>query len=236
MKRRSSIALLYGCLLAMISSSSVIADSDADVQFSVSAVWVNKYVSEGRDNLDSGGLFSLELSSIWQQITFGGWFANGDTESYQEVNLYLIYEYELFMMDSYISYTRLEFPKDDEKDNEFAAGLAYSEYQYLTPSADYTWSTEADGGFLELTLSSLVEFQNPDIAFIPYLTQAFDFGYATSDYNGPNNFQIGVEALIEFDSQIVLSLNVNHSWAQEDVERDGEDNVTWFGIGLVLDF
>ena len=88
---------------------------------------------------------------------------------------------------------------------------------------------------MELTLSSVIEYEAYGIDYIPYITQAFDFGYATSDYNGPDNLQIGLQAITPLRTNTYLAFNVNHSWGQGDVKRDDMDDATWFGIGLVVD-
>ena len=209
---------------------------ESDWGFGVNPEWANKYVSEGRNNLDSGGLFSIDVSNSWNQLTLGGWFANGDTESYQEVEIYLEYAFEFYTLESYIKYSRLEFPKNDEDDdNELAAGFEYAQSDLFIPSVDYTWSSEATGGFLELTLSSVIDYGLSEFTFTPYITQAFDFGYATSDYNGPNNIQVGIEAIMSLKRNSSLGINFNHSWSQGDVDRDDGGDVTWFGVALKLD-
>ena len=91
------------------------------------------------------------------------------------------------------------------------------------------------GGFLELTLSSVIDYGLSEFTFTPYITQAFDFGYATSDYNGPNNIQAGIEAVMSLKRNLSLGININHSWAQGDVDRDDGGDVTWFGIALKVD-
>jgi hypothetical protein len=212
-----------------------LANTGSDWGLSINPEWANKYVSEGRNNLDSGGLFSIDLSTSWKQFTFGGWFANGDTESYQEVEIYLEYAYAFYSVESYLKFSHFEFPKDNDKDNELAVGFELAQWESITPAVDYTWSSEATGGFLELTLSSVIEYEAYGIDYIPYITQAFDFGYATTDYNGPNNLQIGLQAIMPLSTNTYLTFNVNHSWGQGDVKRDDMDDVTWFGIGLVVD-
>ena len=233
MKKLSPLSAFQLYLIYSLFSPICIADSNSEIPIIVTSAWENKYVSEGRDNLESGGLFSFDIFTTWQQLTLGGWFAQGDSQSYQEVNLYIEYGFEFYSFDSYINYTRLEFPKENEKDNEYAIGLAYSELTNITPSIDYTWSSNSDGGFLELSLNARLDLQKPHVVINPYILQAFDFGYATSDHDGPNNLQVGIEAMINLNNYARLSLHVNHSFAQEDIEQDDMDDVTWFGVSLI---
>ena len=47
------------------------ADSNPDISLVVIPAWESKYISEGRNNLDSGGLFSVDIFSSWRQFTLG---------------------------------------------------------------------------------------------------------------------------------------------------------------------
>ena len=39
--------------------------------------------------------------------------------------------------------------------------------------------------------------------------------------------------MINLNNYAQLNLHLNHSFAQEDIEQDNMDDVTWFGISLV---
>ena len=228
-----SLTLVF-YFISIISSSICLADTDSNVALVLTPAWENKYVTEGRDNLESGGLYSFEISTSWQHLNFGSWFAHGDSESYQEINFYIEYGFEIHSLESYLSFTRLIFPKENEEDNEVAIGINYSELVYITPAIDYTWSSNADGAFLELSLSSQLDFQQSQIVITPYILQAFDFGYVTASHNGPNNLQVGIRTRININSYVHFDLDFNHSWAQEDIQQENMGDITWFGMSLIL--
>jgi hypothetical protein len=204
--------------------------------YSVATLWESKYISEGRDNLDDGGIFVAEAMMEWKGFVGGVWTALGDSQSYQEVNAFIEYCLVVGPLDLCAGYTRLEFLEDSTDDNEFAAGVALNLIPFLVPAVDYVYSTESDGGFLELSLSSEIAFFNARFVLEPYALQAFDFGYATDDHDGPNNFQVGIGASFGLTEHIDAVGSVSHSWAQEDIDREGLGDKSWVTIGLAASF
>jgi len=212
------------------------AESESELEFEVTAKRESKYVSEGRDNLEEGGIFSFETTAEWRQLTFGVSFVTGDSESYDELNLNIEYELELGPLEAYIGYTRLEFLENNESDNEISTGIAFKNIPYLVPALDYTYSTESDGGFLELSLSSEYELIEEKLTLEPYILEGFDFGYASSEYDGPNNLQVGLEFTLALTDQVSAVGSIAHSWAHEDVENEGLGDISWGTIGLSAEF
>jgi hypothetical protein len=204
--------------------------------FALVSLWESKYVSEGRNNLDDGGLFSIEGVMEWKGLLGGVWFAGGDDENYKEVNVFLEYDLEMGPLDFSLGYARLESIEDHQEDNEFAAGVALKHIPYIIPSIDYVYSTEADGGFLEVTLQSEIAFFDERLIVEPYILQAFDFGFATESHDGRNNFQMGVGASLGLTDRFDLVGSASHSWAQTDVENEGLGDLSWGSIGLAATF
>ena len=228
------ILLCFVLLIGLSPISNCIAKNNYEPNLALTPSWQNKYVTEGRNNLDTGGIFSLDASTRWSNWSIGAWFAQGDSEAYQEVNMYIEYTFDLHSIESNVSFTHLIFPQENENDNEISIGLSYPHLGYVLPSIDYTWSSQADGGFLEISLSSDLSLAQSKITLTPYILQAFDFGYATSDHDGPNNLQVGVGTNLQINNYLSFNLDLNHSWAQNDIDREGMDDVTWFNISLNL--
>ncbi|VGO22200.1 hypothetical protein [Pontiella sulfatireligans] len=202
----------------------------------LAALWESKYVSEGRNNLDDGGIFSFEGIVEWKGIAAGAWFAAGDEEDYQEVNVFIEYCVSAGPLDVRAGYARLEFLEDHEHDNEYAAGVALNVIPFVVPALDYVYSTEAEGGFLELTLSSEVALFGERFMLEPYVLQAFDFGYATDGHDGANNFQVGIAGSLALMDGLNLVGSLSHSWAQKDVDRECLGDLSWGAIGLAAAF
>ena len=69
-----------------------------------------------------------------------------------------------------------------------------------------------------------------------YLTQTYDDGYASEDYNGPNRREAGVQLRWKVLPALDLHAGWQHSWAGEDVRRDGGDDLSWGQAGLTSYF
>ncbi|MEX0324705.1 MAG: hypothetical protein AB3N33_01320 [Puniceicoccaceae bacterium] len=203
----------------------------ADVPIGYGLLWESRYVSEGRDNLDQGGLLAGEIDMGWENLVFGAWFAVGDSVAYEELNLYLEYGFELGPLEAHAGYTRLEFTADNESDNEVHFGIAYGDLPHLVIGATYTYSTGANGGFLELFASTDFSLLEGRLVVEPYVLQAIDFGYASAEHDGLNNFQAGLAIHYPIADKSALFCSINHSWAQKDVRNDGLGDVAWIGLG-----
>lgn len=210
--------------------------SENSVDLGVGISWESKYVSEGRDNLDHGGLFSLESSLEESGFVFGLWYAVGNSVNYQELDFSAEYHYEVAGCDLSVGYTRLEFLQDHDSDNEVYAGLSCTGLPWVTPNVSYVYSTEAEGAFVELGLGCEIDLIPNKVTVCPHVLEGFDFGYASEQYDGPNNLQIGIEANITVTQHIQLTCHVSHSWAHEDIDREEGANTTWAGIGLSANF
>ncbi|MCH1919678.1 hypothetical protein L9G15_09555 [Shewanella sp. A3A] len=210
-----------GCLLPFIACCWVGYSYAAETAIYVD--WESKYISEGRNNLPSGGV-------IWSGIDY----QNGSvllferqgvasSENYVEFNGGIGYQLQFDDWQLIGSYTRLEFFGDERcYDNELAAALEYQAWQWLTPSLVYTHATAANGGFLEFTLAGHWPL-NDSLELSPYVTQGWDFGFATADYDGRNNLQFGLIGELQLNPQLALSLHLSRSIAQQDIKHEQGD-------------
>lgn len=233
-RRGLTSALLLGLSLLTIPPGA--AQDARGVCWNLSALWESKYVSEGRNNLDDGGMVSYEVCAEWSSFNLGVWYALGDSENYQELNLYAGYTFELGPFEGCVSYTRLEFPEDDAHDNELGLGWAWFILDQISIGADYYYSTEADGGFLEWSLRGALDLFEGRLAMEPYILEGFDFGYASDEYDGPNHLQVGLDVSFALTDAIELTGYLAHSWAHEDVKRAGLGDLTWGGFGISAQF
>jgi len=119
--------------------------SDESFDFSINPSWDNRYVTEGADNLDSGGLFSIDLALSKNAFSFGLWLAKGDSEDYKELDLYVEYAFSISDLEGYLSLAHLILlseASDEDRDNEIGFGLSYSSLHWLQPGIDYVWASE----------------------------------------------------------------------------------------------
>jgi len=242
LERGFKLAVIY--IWAMVGNtfcgSAQLAPTENSVHYAVDLGWASKYVSEGRDNLEDGGLGSVEAVAGHRGFEAGIWYALADTVAYDELNLFIQYGVELEFVELYAGYTRLEFLKDDTYDNEFYVGMELICIPRLVPALEYVHSTEAQGGdgggFVEFSLSVPIELLDGELVLEPYVLEGFDFGYASDNYDGFNNFQFGVVACYALLDGVTLKTSVNHSIANQDVRKDGDGDLTWVTVGLGVEF
>ncbi len=221
--------------LASVSASSVLADS-TDAEYGMTLIWDSKYITEGRNNLDEGGLLSLELVASWDSISTGIWLADGTDSSYNELNFFLEYDFDIGNASAYLGYTRLEFPDDNASDNEISAGIVWPILNAYEFGIHYVHATETDGGFLDLVFAWKMPQTNPNVSITPYVSQSIDFGYASDTHDGENNFQLGIESSWNINESWSFVGMLAHSWAQKDIDRDSLGDETWVSLGLATNF
>ena len=221
----------------------IVANNEvAATEFMLDLGWDSRYISEGRNNLDKGGIYWATAVYQYEHISLYAISGRADSEHYIEWNLGL--EYGITLSDNLagaVGYQRIEAYGDERcSDNEFFAYLEYTALDWLTPSLSYTYSTEAGGYFVEASLHSNWSLSD-SITVTPYITQAFDFQYATEAHDGANHFQFGVEAEYQLPGELVLSGHISHIIAQEDIklEHSGDSadlNQTYMGLHLTWSF
>lgn len=198
----------------------------------VSQTWVSKYVSQGRNNLETGGLSSFEASATLGNVTTAFWYGTGSETDYSEMSLAFEYGLELLGKEAYVSYARIAFPEDDESDNEIGAGLSLDAIGSFTPALDYYHSTGAEGGFLELSLTSEKNYLNGDLVVESYLVEGVDFGYASAEHDGANHLALGVNMNLTLNDNFELFASAEQTFAQEDITREGGEDVAWMSVGI----
>ncbi|MEA3500671.1 MAG: hypothetical protein U9R41_06630 [Candidatus Marinimicrobia bacterium] len=206
-----------------------------DLSVSINTSWNSKYFSEGRNNLNDGGMFVIGSNFGLNGFSIGSWLGIGDTEDYQELQMFIQYGKKISNFDLYIQYQRLRFFKSKKNDNELGVGIAYSKYPLLLPSIDYVYSTESEGAYLYCTVKSNINITE-NFSFSPYLLEGIDLGYASQKYDGFNNFQIGIEAIFSLTNKINLNSSIAYSWAQEDVNRTNGKDQFWGNVGVSFEF
>lgn len=222
---------------ALLCSLGVLANAEfPEPAYSVTALWESQYNSEGRNNLEDGGLVSIEGSMEVDALAFGIWYAAADSTSYNELNLSVAYALPLDSVDASIAFTRLEFINDDESDNEISAGVATELFYGLSAGVDVTYSTEAEGSFVEGWLGAGIDFLEGQLTVEPYLLKAYDFGYATDAHDGANHLQLGCDLSLSVTDQLRVVGCLAQAWAQEDVDKDGLGDEFWGSFGFTAEF
>lgn len=188
--------------------------------------WDSIYLAEGRDDLGDGGLTYAEFAGSAGPVSLGTWYADGTDVDYNEWNLFGDIAFELAEgLEAYIGYTYLAFFSEGEKDedNEVGVGLTYAITDYLEAAADYVYSFEAEGSFVELALGAPYEVTD-EFSVAPYALLGLDFGYRTEEYNGWNHFQVGIDAEYLFGERFAIGGYAAYAFALEDIDREENDS------------
>ncbi|MGI2171067.1 hypothetical protein ACROAE_12915 [Shewanella sp. MF05960] len=244
---KHGVTTVFLPVLAVISlalSTPALALADAQPSFGLDVGWENHYITEGRDNLDKGGIAWAVASVEHNDMVVFAVIGRADQVHYTEWNAGLEYSVSLHDdIDATIGYQRLEFYGDDRaSDNEFFSSITYSGIDWLVPAVNYTYATEASGYFVTLSVHSPWEI-NPQLTLTPYVLQGFDFGYSSEDHDGANHVQFGLEAEHQFSDNLAIVAHISHSIALEDIKQqarvDGQQgslNETYAGISVSLGF
>ena len=202
-----------------------------DTEGTLEALWHSRYISEGRDNLDGSGLYTASASLSAADASIGVWQGWEEHGPYRENNLYAEYAPTFGEWTPYLNLTYLQFYPDAPDDLEAGFGIARNLTRIISLAFDGSWSKEAEGSFYALSLlaeNDLTDTLNANLR----LTQTYDHGYASDIYNGLNN----TEAAIGFSwtglSPVTFHAGWQHSWAGEDVRRDGGEDESWGQVGM----
>ncbi|SDJ89443.1 hypothetical protein SAMN04488540_11524 [Ferrimonas sediminum] len=226
--------LTTSILLALASAPALAAEYEIDLGYD------SKYISEGRDNLDKGGIYWANGAAAFDNgITLSaayGYAADSDV-NYDELNVGIEYGFEVGDFSLYASYTRLEFFEDDESDNEWGAGIAYGGLEWFEPFATYVYSTEAEGSFVEVGIQRDFSI-NEALTFSPYVILGLDYGYASPEHDGANHTAVGATLAYQLNDTWAISAVVEHQKADKDVELDvgNDDGHTWGGVHFTAAF
>lgn len=221
--RKHCVTAVFLRILAMISlviSIPALSSNETQPGFAVDLGWENHYITEGRNNLEKGGIAWAVASVEHNDMIAFAVVGRADQVHYTEWNAGL--EYTLHFhedVDATIGYQRLEFYGDERaSDNEFFSSIAYNGIDWLVPAINYTYATEASGYFVTLSVHSPWEL-NSQLTLTPYVMQGFDFGYSSEAHDGANHVQFGLEAEHQFYDNLAIIAHISHSIALEDIKQ-----------------
>lgn len=209
----------------LVVSSCLSASSEWEV--SGTAGWDSRYVSEGRDNLEDGGLRFLEGVACSGGYEAGLSWSEGDSVEYEEANLWIAKGLTLGEFDLTGSYTYLSFPTESSHDSELAIELGRSVFEDYTANLCSVYSEDADGLFFELSLERGFEI-SPRSRVVSYALVSVNSGYVADEPRGMNNAQVGVEIERDLSEGMSAALIVNLSVGI----AEGVDDLAWFGLRL----
>ena len=234
MKTISTIKIFTIIVVFFVSFEGLKAQSILDnTELSFSNSFESKYISEGRDNLESGGLSSFNADVSYNWFNLNMWYGTGLDTDYKELQFSAGLSYDISDFGISIGLTDLSFLHDDSKDQEFYTELSYNKINWLTPTFVNVYSFDAEGSFVELLLEFNLPIKNERLGLTPFLLGGLDFGYV-EDTNGLNNVQAGLELSYQLIDNLSLNAYIASSYGVWD-EATNENN-TWGGVSISTDF
>ncbi len=227
-----NILLAGSCILYNLAFD--VSALEFDVQYN------SKYVSEGRNNLSTGGIYWIAASenlheNLSATIAYG--YASSTDIDYDELNVTAEYTNSFNEIDWYISYNRLEFFKDDQNDNELALGFEYAGLESFTPFSNVIYSTQASGHYFESGVRREIDI-SPLIKFEGYVLAAFDYGYISELHHGYNHAAVGGQFNFDvFETlSIYLSFELNRAGTDIEINEGNKESQNWLGVGFNKSF
>lgn len=197
--------------------------------FSLNFAWNSRYVSEGRDNLEDGGIASVAVDvdkpsplPIMDTWYFSSWFAESLATPYTELNLSLGSSFAIGEMDGAIGYTWLDFQGPHASDHEFDLQLGFGLFDQFDLSSAFIYSTEARGTFIELVASS--DIVRERFVLTPYVLLGFNRGYIPEEPETFNNLQFGLSATTSLSQEMEASFYF--------AATTGLENIFWTGVSV----
>jgi hypothetical protein len=194
----------------------------------------SKYISEGRDNLNEGGLVSA--AAEWttpfgnNELGVGTWYAEGTTANYSELNLTATYIVPFESVNVTFSYIWLDFAKDNLSGTELSIEFGTTALDSFDLAAAFVYSTEAGGTFVNLIAST--EIVRNEFILTPYALLGINEGFVHDEHKGLNNLQFGIEASTLISDSMELTGYVAYTFALEYKPGESLDDIFWVGLGI----
>jgi len=204
---------------------------------SFAALWDSKYVTEGRDNLENGGLGSAEVG--WtkaidnnQELILGAWYAEGTSVEYTELQLAFAYGWSLEKFDLAAAYTWLDFDSYRFTDHELVFEIGTSVMDNLDLGAAFVYSDLAGGTFIELIVSR--EFEQNTFTVTPYLLLGINDGYVPFEHKGLNNLQLGISVSAPISNNAEMGAYIAYTLGLDEKPGESLDDILWMGLNLAF--
>ena len=209
-----------------------------DANAHVHAGWESRYFSEGRDALDGKSLWSGSVELGYDHFSGGVWYGRSSNHQYDEWQYNLALSQELESLSFYVGYTHLVFAKDNESDDEWSAGISYTDLPMgLETSFDAYYSMDATGTFMEWATGK--EFNPVDELTLSLSgVLGWNENYVGDGHDGLNFFCFRTGAEKVLAENISLVGHGAYSWAvNRDLSLAGDQLLKdFFHLGLGVEW
>ena len=174
--------------------------------------WESKYVLEGRDSLDGGSLWSSGVETGYEHLFGGVWYGRSSKNDFRELQLNVGVGQENEAYAYHLAFTHIRFPVDDESDDEWEVGFAYTDLPFDGESGlTLIYSEDADGFFIEWG-NAIVHPVTEDFELEYTGVLGWNEGFVTDGHDGLNHFSLGVSTGREITSFAAINLHAVQTW------------------------
>lgn len=210
----------------------------------IHTLWESRYITEGRDNLSGDAIYSLSTDISYNKFTIAPWFAYSAETDYKEANLNIVYGWKVAEhWEIYTNYTYINARGRNAGktiDGEIGIEWIYTGLDAIDISNNLYYSFDADGVYLETTLSHVEKF-NGVLSYTFALITGVNGGYVTDGHNGIDHIQAKASMLVNFTARLDMFLYISADVAiNRQADRyAGDESLgsrAWGGVGISYRF
>jgi len=220
--------------------------------------WESKHVHYGVNETGNGSLYYNQLAATAYNFTLSAWYGVGLGSRFQELDITATYTLEVgpvFFIPGfnfrYDPFGHTEEEEDHEEDHdheehdhnhsqfgyEVFLVMGTTAIPYVTPSMGFLWDlANGSGGYLEFRVDGEFPVYKDIVYLNPYTLLSLNFGYNTQEYYGWNNWQFGLNTIVNITSNIAAICGVNYSVAMEALREIDQGNEFWVTVGLSFSY
>lgn len=237
-----SIIILAGYLITGMTEeiNTPIMPQD-NTNITVGLQWESRYVSEGRDNLDTAGIQTVTMDIYRGDLNLAIWNGWGYDSGYHELQVTPALTHEWNNFDIYLYYNYKRYFEEHKSENEIGSGIFYYGLpHHLFAGVDWYYSVENDGSFFRLSLGSRF---NPieKLELEPAIMFGINENYIPDGHDGANHVGIQLNGKYEISGKISIVGYLGYNVA---IDRDPGSfagdillrDFFWSGIGIEAAF
>lgn len=195
--------------------------------------WASKYVSEGIDNWEKGGLWMVNPELRYENFTFSPWY--GVSDSYNAKELQLVASYD-FIIDALTISPFYEhdfvYPEDENASNPgISASYQWNDRYCSGVNAQWLAAHGKAKGYYELWTEAHFELHE-DWELTLTVLYGFNEGYVEDVNYGSNTMDYAAELIWQCSDKISFSGSVHYSQALTVLKAADLGNEFWFGLNV----
>ena len=203
----------------------------------IQAGWASKYVTEGINCLSEGGIYVVNPTVTWKDISLTAWYASGDKINYDELDMVLSYTWKVGKWRITPWYEHhFYFTSDTDVANP-ALTIGYALTDWLSVGGDIQEKVE-DGtlnGYFDLWAAASWTV-NDSLTLGSKVLVGYNEGYNHDTGFGMNTIDYSITATWTLCDSLSLIGSANYSQALSVLRRSNLGDDFWVGIQACYTF